>query len=67
MTGKRLTFVVEITIGTFNEQLQTKETADEFVEALTEGIKGFTKEIAVASDGQLVGSIKILEQSTDWQ
>lgn len=67
MTGKRLTFVVEITIGTFNEQLQTKELVDKFSEGLLEGVSGFAKQIATESDGQLVGSVKILEQSTDWQ
>lgn len=66
-TGKSLTFVVEITVGTFNEQLQTKELVAEFSEGLLEGVSGFAKQIAIESDGQLVGSVKILEQSTDWQ
>lgn len=67
MAGKSLTFVVEITVGTFNEQLQTKELVDEFSKALVEGVGDFAKSMAIESDGQLVGSVKILEQSTDWQ
>lgn len=67
MVGKSLTFVVEISVGTFNEQLQTKELVDKFSEGLLEGVSGFAKQIATESDGQLVGSVKILEQSTDWQ
>ena len=67
MAGKSLTFVVEISVGTFNEQLQTKELVDEFSRALVDGVGDFAKNMAIGSDGQLVGSVKILEQSTDWQ
>lgn len=67
MAGKSLTFVVEIAVGTFNEELQTKELVDEFSKALVEGVGDFAKNMAIESDGQLVGSVKILEQSTDWQ
>lgn len=70
MAGKSLTFVVEISVGTFNEQLQTKELVDEFSRALVDGVdsvRDFAKNMAIESDGQLVGSVKILEQSTDWQ
>jgi hypothetical protein len=67
MAGKSLTFVIEITVGTFNEQLQTKELVDEFSKALVEGVGDFAKNIAIESDGQLIGAVKILEQSTDWQ
>lgn len=67
MAGKSLTFVVEIEVGTFNKHLQTKELVEKFSEGLLEGISGFAKQIATESDGQLVGSVKILEQSTDWQ
>ena len=67
MTGKSLVFVVEITVGTFNEELQTKELVEKFSEGLLEGVSGFAKQIATESEGQLVGSVKILEQSTDWQ
>lgn len=67
MVGKSLTFVVEITVGTFNEQLQTKELVGKFSEGLLEGVSGFAKQIATESEGQLIGAVKILEQSTDWQ
>ncbi len=67
MVGKSLKFVVEITVGTFNEELQTKELVDEFSKALVEGVGDFAKNMAIVSDGQLIGAVKILEQSTDWQ
>ena len=68
MAFKSLTFILEISIGTYDEQLQEETgVANEFSEALLESISKFPNEISTASGGRFIGNVKIVEQSTDWQ
>jgi hypothetical protein len=67
MAFKSLTFTLEITVGTLNENLQGKEMIDEFEKALTEGIDQFTAEIAKGSDGHFTGVAKLVSKPEDWQ
>ena len=67
MSYKSVKFTLEITIGTLNEEIQTKEMVDELSKALAGGIGQFAKDLATGTDGQVIGSVKITEQSEDWE
>jgi len=67
MSCKSLKILLEITIATLNEELQTKDTLNAFSEAIVESAEGFAKEVASESNGMFLGTAKIIEKSEDWE
>ena len=67
MTFKSLTFTLEITVGTFNEECQESSAIKDFVDAITEAGDIFAKNMSEETGGVFIGNAKLLTHSETWE